>query len=307
MTEITFGKLEDLPLRDAWKNEERDFTPWLLDHLDHIGEAVGLPLEPVGRELRVGPYEADILAKDPQDDGFVLIESQLEAADHKHLGQIMTYLAGLDARTVIWIAPSFSDPHLSAVAWLNENTADGFSFFAVRLRVVRIGDSPFAPIFEIAEKPNDWDRQIKQKAAPEGAAYYDIKEEFWTKFLTRHPNLAELGVAASRYPNCYIVLNEEPHIDLSIWIGRSQSGIYLRSGWGEPAEPVAEFLEPHGEALTSALDAPLGPSTRGKHFLWKRFSKGHDERDAWPEIMDWMNDEIARYRAAFTIVDEGNE
>ena len=32
----------------------------------------------------------------------------------------------------------------------------------VRLRVVQIGSSPLAPIFEVVEKPNNWDRQIRQ-------------------------------------------------------------------------------------------------------------------------------------------------
>ncbi len=58
----------------------------------------------------------------------------------------MTYLDGLEAQTVIWIVPEFREPHLSAIRWLTENTADGFGFFAVRVRVVRIGDSPFAPV-----------------------------------------------------------------------------------------------------------------------------------------------------------------
>ena len=95
------------------------------------------------------------------DDSVILIENQLEQTDHTHLGQIMTYLAGLDAKTVVWIAPSFREPHLSAIRWLNEHTADGFSFFALKARVVRIGDSPFAPMFEVVEQPNLWDRQIE--------------------------------------------------------------------------------------------------------------------------------------------------
>ena len=37
------------------------------------------------------------------------------------LGQIMTYLAGLEARTIIWIAQGFRDAHLSAVRWLNDH------------------------------------------------------------------------------------------------------------------------------------------------------------------------------------------
>jgi len=167
MDPIEFSRLEDLALRDAWRNEAHDFTPWLAENIDQIAEAIGIELELTSQEVAVEAFSADILARNPQDNSVVLIENQLEVTDHTHLGQIMTYLAGLAAQTVIWIAPNFRDPHLSAIRWLNENTSEGFSFFAVRLRVVRIGKSPFAPIFEVVEQPNDWNRDIRKKAASE--------------------------------------------------------------------------------------------------------------------------------------------
>jgi hypothetical protein len=149
MTDIRFDRLVDLPLREAWKHEAHEFTPWLAQNIDHLSEAIGVPLELTGTEVAVETFSADILARNPMNDSIVLIENQLEMTDHTHLGQIMTYVAGLEAQTVIWIAPSFREPHLSAIRWLNEHTADGFAFFAIKARVVRIGDSPFAPIFEV--------------------------------------------------------------------------------------------------------------------------------------------------------------
>jgi hypothetical protein len=301
MTDIRFDRLVDLPLRDAWKHEAHEFTPWLAQNIDHLSEAIGVPLELTGTEVAVETFSADILARNPMDDSLVLIENQLETTDHTHLGQIMTYLAGLEAQTVIWIAPAFREPHLSAIRWLNEHTADGFSFFAIKARVVRIGDSPFAPIFEVIEKPNDWEREIKQKATSNGAAYYDIKERFWQDFMTRHPNLAEAGFRVWRYPNNYIQVHDAPHVDLSVWIGRNESGIFLRSGWGEPSEPVAELLAPDRERLEAQLDAPWGPFGRGKHLLAKSLPQGHEAAD-WTPIMDWMNEQIESYRSALAPV-----
>ena len=133
MTEITFGRLTDLPPRDAWTHEAHAFTPWLAQNIDHLSEAIGIPLELTAQEVRVETFAADILARNPQDDSVVLIENQLEVTDHTHLGQIMTYLAGLEAQTIVWIAPAFREPHLSAIRWLNEHTADGFGFRILRL------------------------------------------------------------------------------------------------------------------------------------------------------------------------------
>lgn len=298
MTDIQFGRLRDLSLREAWKHEAHEFTPWLAANIDHLSEVIGIPLEIVGTEVAVETFSADILARNPMDGTVVLIENQLENTDHTHLGQIMTYLAGLEANTVVWIAPGFREPHRSAIRWLNEHTADGFSFFAVRARVVQIGDSPYAPIFEIVEKPNDWEREVKQKATSEGAAYYDVKERFWDAFVARHPELVALGITVSRYPTNYIALHDDPHIDLSVWIGKSKSGIYVRSGWGEPAEPVGKLLEKGREALEASLGTSLGPTAQRDHFLSKSFPLGHSQEKDWPTIMDWMTDQISQYRTA---------
>lgn len=303
MTDVSFDRLRDVALRDAWKHEANHFTPWLAQNIEHIADAVGMPLEITGTEVLVGTFYADILARNPQDDGLVLIENQLEQTDHTHLGQIMTYLAGLEAKTVIWIAPAFREPHVSAIRWLNQHTADGFSFFALKLRVVRIGESPFAPIFEIVEQPNNWERVIKQTASTsEGAAYYDVKQAYWSKLLERHPALAALGFQPWRYPNNYITLWSEPEAQLSAWIGKTNSGVFVRSGRGKTADALLEFLSPHRGALESQLQTTLGPKGRGGFFLEKTFPHGQVDEPAWPQIMDWMTMTIADYRAAFASI-----
>jgi len=297
MSEIEFGRLRDITLRSAWKNEARDFTPWLASNIDHLGEAIGISLELVTKEAAVGPYAADILARNAIDGTVVLIENQLEDSDHGHLGQVMTYLAGLKAKVIIWIAPNFREQHLSAIRWLNLNTGDDVAFFAVRLRVVQIGTSPLAPIFDVIEKPNEWDRQIKQQASTEGAAYYDIKQAFWQALIEDQPALADLGVKPWRYSNNYISVSEEPRADLSIYLARNESGIYLRSGRGEGPEALSLALEPHRERLEASLGAPLGPTGRGRYFLSKTFPEGHDATTDWPQIIRWMAEQVELYRA----------
>ena len=79
----------------------------------------------------------------------------------QHLGQVLAYLAGLDARMVVWIARGFDDAHLSAIRWLNDHTVDPYAFFAVRVRVVRIGNSALAPVFEVLQRPSNWDRNVR--------------------------------------------------------------------------------------------------------------------------------------------------
>ena len=305
MTSESFGRLEDISLRDAWSHEAHDFTPWLCQNIDRIGDAIGVPLELTGREVPVESFAADILARNPADNSLVLIENQLEQTNHTHLGQIMTYLAGLEAQTVVWIAPIFREPHLSAIRWLNEHTAAGFAFFAVRLRVVRIGESPLAPVFEVIEQPNDWERQLKQKVSGDGASYYDVKLKFWQALVERHTDLSSLGVRVWRYPNNYIVLHNDPQIELSVWIGKRKSGVFIRSAHSAPFEPVLEHLEDSANLLERRLDTSFGPHGRGDHCLAKTIPIGHQNEKDWIEIMDWMHDAINEYKAAFSEILRG--
>ena len=63
----------------------------------------------------VGPFRADILCKKVGTTDWVLIENQLERSDHTHLGQLITYAAGLKAVTIVWIAPQFTEEHRAAI------------------------------------------------------------------------------------------------------------------------------------------------------------------------------------------------
>ena len=180
------GRLHAVELRDVWEDEARDFTPWLgnEENLGLLGEAVGLELELETLEAEVGPFAADILCKNIADDTWVLIENQVEKTDHRHLGQILTYAAGLSAKTVIWLAKQFTEEHRAALDWLNENTAEDLSFFGLEIELWCIGDSPPAPKFNVVSKPNDWTREVKTRSASVTAPS-DTKKtqyQFWTAF-----------------------------------------------------------------------------------------------------------------------------
>lgn len=163
MSGVELGRLIRVDLREAWQDEAAHFTPWLAqqENLELLGDALGIGLQLEATEQSVGPFAADILCKDPMRDQWVLIENQLEQTDHTHLGQIITYAAGLNAVTVIWIARKFVEQHRAALDWLNEVTAEGTDFFGVEVELWRIGESTaVAPKFNIVSKPNAWSKQI---------------------------------------------------------------------------------------------------------------------------------------------------
>ncbi|TFL16708.1 hypothetical protein [Jannaschia formosa] len=301
MTDIAFGRLIDLPLREAWPHEAHAFTPWLARNIDHLSEAIGLPLELTGTEVAVETFSADILARNPQDGGVVLIENQLETTDHTHLGQIMTYLAGLEAETVIWIAPAFREPHLSAIRWLNEHTADGFAFFAVRLRVVRIGDSPFAPVFEIVEKPNGWDRRLERtvrQASGEHSPLGDQRERFWSAYLDRHPEAGALGFRVTRSGNNYQSLLDGD-VRISAWIGERQGGTYVGGRHGDKMSAAGRLADV-GAEIGDALGVTCDLSDPSGHILGERVDISWHDEATWPELIDQLETLRRRYAEAIT-------
>lgn len=177
------GTLQRIPLRKAWAHEAGEFTPWLAqaDNLNLLAESLGLnELELVGTEHPVGDFKVDILCSD--NGGKVIIENQLEKTNHTHLGQILTYAAGVGARKVIWVAESFRTEHVAALEFLNQHTTDELDFFAVEIELWRIGDSPMAPSFNVVVKPNDWAKTGQQnaKAAATMTPTKQRQLKFWT-------------------------------------------------------------------------------------------------------------------------------
>ena len=158
MTNQPLGRIEKVDLRQIWQHEANDFTPWLAEHLDLLREALHLDdLSLVEAEGQVGTFAVDIVAD--SDSGLVVIENQLEQTDHSHLGQLLTYAAGRDARTLIWITPQFRDEHRAALDWLNHWTSEEVEVYGVEVRAIRIGDSMPAPEFRPVAFPNTWSRQ----------------------------------------------------------------------------------------------------------------------------------------------------
>lgn len=289
-----FSTLKPVDLRAAWENEARDFTPWLADNLDLMSRELGIEkLELEGKEVQVGPFRADIVARIPQDDARVLIENQLEDANLQHLGQVLAYLAGLEAQIVVWVARGFHEAHLSAIRWLNEHTVDPFAFFAVRVRVVQIEDSPMVPIFDVLERPNEWNRQV-QGASSGLSELGTFCREFWGYYAERY---AEDGVRAGHAGTNVYYEVEEAGLRISQYLARASKGvgiyIPLHTRNGRPKEEVRELRRAYEVLLRKALNAE-DDSDIG--FL----SLDPSDPSNWPQIADWLHGRLDAYRDALS-------
>lgn len=155
---MKLGKLEEVDIRELWKHEQYDFSEWLSkeENIEMLSDEIGLTLTEINKEVFVGSYRCDLVAKDETTGIKVIIENQLEATNHDHLGKIITYASGLDANVVIWIVKEAREEHRSAIEWLNNKTTKDISFFLIEIHAYKIGDSLTAPKFVIVEKPNDF-------------------------------------------------------------------------------------------------------------------------------------------------------
>lgn len=183
MSKPPLGRLEQVELRGYWANEALEFTPWLAepDNLALLGEALNLELDLQRIEAGVGPFAADMVCRDTSDDSVVLVENQLEKTNHRHLGQILTYAAGLDAATLVWVAAEFTEEHRAAIDWFNRATGERFQFFGVVVELWRIGGSSLAPRFHVVAKPNDWSKSVRAVAdAAELSESQKLRQEYWS-------------------------------------------------------------------------------------------------------------------------------
>lgn len=313
MTEPLLGKLERIDVRTAWTDEAASFTPWLAkaENLALLGEALGMALELEATEQDVGPFRADILCKDIGTDGWVIVENQLERTDHAHLGQLLTYAAGLEATTIVWVAPRFTDEHRAALDWLNEATQEPFSFFGVEIELWRIGSSPMAPKFNVVSKPNDWTKSVQEGASRVGLSEKrQLQLEFWTAYRDY------LGTRSSL--RC---TKPQARHWMSHPLGKS--GVYLAS--------VASFWDAEANTFHGVLRAELvldGDNSRrylellsrdradiergfGVSLTWYsppdvrtariyvRKVADLEERSEWPEYFRWLADNLDRFERAF--------
>jgi hypothetical protein len=202
---ISLGRLEQVDPRSIWPHEAYNFTPWLFANPDRLADALGIELDLEATEYPVGGYSLDIIGKDQSHGVVLIVENQLDESDHGHLGQLLTYAAGTDASTIVWLTTRFREEHRQALTWLNEHTDPETFFFGVEIEVVQIGASEPAPQFNVVVMPNDWQKQAKRAGATAGgtSTKNELYRQFWSKLLERikddHPGWTRATAPAQNW------------------------------------------------------------------------------------------------------------
>lgn len=222
---MTLGKLTEVDIRELWEHEQYDFSEWLSQeqNIEYLNEILGLSLTDIKKEVFVGAYRCDLVAKDEMSDTTIIIENQLECSDHNHLGKIITYASGLNAKVIVWIVKEAREEHRSAIEWLNNITDPDLNFFLIEIHAYKIGNSVPAPKFEIIEAPNGFRKNTKGKGGGEGFNGNNKSEAerliFWNELndvLSANGNPFKIKKDTNRHYNNIGIGTSKAHIGISL-------------------------------------------------------------------------------------------
>ena len=309
-TSIKLSKITKVDLRECWQNEASDFTPWLAseDNIALLADALGMnELEVKAQEEHVGPFRADILCVDPGTDKYVLIENQLEKTDHNHLGQILTYAAGLDAVTIIWIAEHFTEEHRAAIDWLNRITDKEFNFFGVEIELIKIGDSAAAPMFNVIAKPNGWSKDVRSsQSSSDGKSEGQVfKYEYWSdfvEFMNNHPSKL-FKTPNPSYDHWMNIAVGKGSMHISLLVNTKEQKVTIQLYiWDDAEKKIFDALVKHKEDVDEKIGASLTwRRLDGKKAstidLYKEFDLNNP--DIREEIFCWYREYTERFITFF--------
>ena len=307
---MELGKLEKVPLREAWKHEALNFTNWLAkeENLQLLSDEIGIDISLIQTEASVGRFSVDVLAEEESSNRKIVIENQLEPTDHDHLGKIVTYASGFDAEIIIWIVKDVRDEHKQAVDWLNENTTEKINFFVIKIELWKIADSPFAPKFNIISKPNSWAKALNKSASSQTTSVTSdlklLQREFWSSFndyiQTKESTISvrtarpqhwydlTLGLGQKAYISL-VVHKREQYCSVEIYIPNSKE-LYSK------LEEQKDFIEQETSLTYEWMELPNKQACR---IMVKHQPFTLDNTEQWSKYFQWLYSTIETMKPVF--------
>ncbi len=298
-------KLKKIDLRKAWNHEATDFTNWLAENenLSVLSDEIGIDIKLIQTEASVGKFSVDILSEEENTGRKIIIENQLELTNHDHLGKIITYASGYDAEIIIWIVKDVRDEHKQAIDWLNEHTDEKINFFAIKMELWQIGNSPFAPKFQIISKPNDWAKAIKKSTGQSVLTDTKLLQlDFWNKFKEyAQANNSKLRLRKA-YPQHWYDISfgsSEAHLGLTI---NSQSNQIACEVYIPDSKDLFYKLEKQKEKIEQELNMKLEWMVlEGKKASRIKIVHTADINDIeeWDKYFEWMKLMAEKFQKTF--------
>lgn len=302
----TLEKVKDLRL--VWKNEAQDFIKWLAkeENLALLSKELDIDIELITTEAKTGSFSTDILALESNTEDKIIIENQLESTNHDHLGKIITYASGHDAKTIIWVVKDVREEHRRAVDWLNEHTDEEINIFLCRIELWKIDDSKLAPKFQIVSSPNNWTKTIKRSSNDEMSATKMLQLNYWTQLSEMIDNDGDYNaVFNSRKPkgqHWYNLAIGSSLAHISLTINTRENNIKTQI-WIRDNKDLYDYLFFQKKEIEEQLGFPL---------RWERLdnkkasytniikSINLNNEDNWDEAIKWHLDMAVNFYNVFS-------
>lgn len=298
------GTFKKVDIKEIWPTEDKNFTPWLFqnENMALLSEALGLELESQQQEARVGTFRLDVLASEAGQDHSVAIENQFGPTDHRHLGQLITYAAGYDAKVVVWIAERFREEHRAALDMLN-NTGTDTKFFGVRIEAWTIDDSLPAPRFDVVAAPNIW---VKKARTPRDNQYMGFFQPLVDTLRNDHNftiRTNATGNSAESFSASHPGLSYKSSF-IAPRGSRHRVELFIERGDKALNEETFDKLRAQRQDIEFALD-------KSHTWDWQQTTEGRacriaivgeggiDDEAMHDEIRKWMIDHLLKFREVF--------
>lgn len=294
------GRLEAVPLREVWRHEAHDFTVWLEDNIDVLGDLVELKFSDVRREQSAGAFSVDLVATD-QHERTVIIENQLERSDHDHLGKVITYLAMREAEAAVWIVKHARPEHIAAVTWLNKSRE--VDFYLLKLEAFRIGDSPAAPLLTLITGPTDGLKEAGDQQRERSERHHQ-RERFWTELLAAATGPHTHGAVSPAVENWLYAGSGVSGVVFQYRVrkGGADVGLLIQTGDKERNEQLFDALTARREEIEESFGGSMAwdrkPDVKKCEVVAHSWEQGLDDIEAWPELHREMLEAMARLDAA---------
>ena len=299
-------KIKKVELRKAWNHEASDFTNWLAEeeNLALLSDAVGIDIKLIQTEASVGKFNVDILAEEENTGKKIVIENQLEATNHDHLGKIITYASGYEANMVIWVVKEAREEHRQAIDWLNEHTEEDLGFFLIQVELWQIGESPFAPKFEVISKPNDWAKTVRQSVGSNKVTDTKVRQlEFWEQFKEH----------AEKNKTILRIQKPSPQHWLNISVGNSHAHISLTLNSFDEVIRTELYIPDNKDVFNflheqkTEIEKELGMELEWMELEGKKASRIKAEfpglvesTDEWEKYFVWLQETAEKFHKTFS-------
>lgn len=302
---MKLGKLEKVKdLRSVWKHEANDFTKWLAEeeNLNTLSEEIGIDIELISTEAKTGSFSTDILASESNTNNKIIIENQLESTDHDHLGKIITYASGHDAKTIIWIVKEVREEHRQAIDWLNEHTDEEINIFLCKIELWKIGNSEIAPKFQIVSSPNNWTKTVKKSGDNKKTSIDMLKYNYWSQLKeTIDDEYTQFNSRKPSNSNFYDISIGSPLAIISLAINVRDSKIKTHL-WIDENKELFDYLYGFKDDIESEIGVDLiwdkSENKKSSKILIIKKSNILDETE-WDDSIKWQLEMASKFYDAF--------